>query len=123
VAIRYHHLPKEFTDIFVNIYENNFITVAVKTEWTNSIKIDRGVLQGDPSSPLLFNMGFNTLMQTLDQPMYRKLAYTWGAVNSTQQRGWLQYTDDAIIVSSDSKSAKGLLNVFQAWSAWSSMAG
>jgi len=86
-AIRYHHLPKEFTDIFVNIYENNFITVAVNTEWTKSIKIDHGVLQGDPNSPLLFNMCFNTLMQTLDQPMYRKLGYTWGAANSTQQRG------------------------------------
>jgi len=59
-AIRYHHFPKEFTDIFVNIYESNFITVGVSTEWTKLIKIDRGVLQGNPNSPVLFNMCFNT---------------------------------------------------------------
>ena len=38
-AIRYHHLPQEFVDIFRSIYENNFITVAVRSEWTKPIKV------------------------------------------------------------------------------------
>src|ERR1700690_1069137 len=79
------------------------------------------VLQGDPSSPLLFNLCFNTLMLTLDQPMYRKLGFSWGSQHSRQQRAWLQFADDAAIVAADNASAQGLLNVFQAWCAWSGM--
>jgi len=40
----------------VNLRFHIFITVAVNTEWTKPIKIDCGVLQGDPSSPLLFKI-------------------------------------------------------------------
>ena len=81
---------------------------------TQPIRIEKGVLQGDPSSPLLFNMCFNTLMLTLDQPIYRKLGFSWGARNSRQQRAWLQFADDAAIIEADNASAQGLLNVFQA---------
>ena len=88
---------------------------------TDPIRVERGVLQGDPSSPLLFNLCFNTLMLTLDQPMYRKLGFSWGAKHSRQQRSWLQFADDAAIVAADNASAQGLLNVFQAWCAWSGM--
>ena len=31
-ALRYHHLPHEFVQIFTDIYENNYITVAVNNE-------------------------------------------------------------------------------------------
>ena len=77
--------------------------------------MEREVLQSDPSSPLLFNLCFNTLMLTLDQPIYnRKLGFSWGAKHSRQQRSWLQFADDAALVAADNASAQGLLNVFQA---------
>ena len=107
-ALRYHHIPSEFIELFLNIYENNSITVAVNNHWTKPIKIERGVLQGDPSSPLLFNLCFNTLMTTLEQPSYRKLGYSWGPVHNRQQRSWLQFADDAATVTLNSKNAQGL---------------
>ena len=56
-------------------------------------------------------------MLTLDQPMYRKLGFSWGAKHSRQQRFWLQFADDTAIVAADNASAQGQLNVFQcAWS-------
>ena len=120
-ALHYHHLPSVFPELFSNIYNNSFMTVAIAKEWTDSIKVERGVLQGDPSSPLLFNLCFNTLMLTLDQPMYRKLGYSWGPVGSRRQRAWLQFADDAAIVASDTKGAQLLLNVFQAWCTWATL--
>ena len=111
-ALRYHHLPLEFTELFKNLYDSNYIAVVANNVWTAPIKIEKGVLQGHPASPLLFNLCFNTLMKTLNQPIYRKLGYSWG-VNKKSQN-WLQFADDAMIISSDSKSAQGLLNVFQA---------
>ena len=60
-------------------------------------------------------------MLTLNQPIYRKLGISWGARNSRQQRAWPQFADDAAIIGADNASAQGLLNVFQAWCAWSAM--
>ena len=63
------------------------------------LQVEKGVLQGDCLSPLLFNMLFNTFIQTLtkskkfDQPNYR---YD----NIIQPRNWFQFADDAEAVTS-----------------------
>jgi hypothetical protein len=87
---------------------------------TESIQVQKGVLQGDPSSPLLFNICFNPLLQILDTPSYRKMGYNWGNKVS-QQTNWLQYADDAALVSKDLKGAQGLTNLFETWCSWSKM--
>ena len=58
-------------------------------------------------------------MLTLDQPIYHKLGFSWGAKHSRQQRSWLQFADDAAIMAADNAGAQGLLNVFHDWCAWS----
>ena len=118
-ALQYHHLPPIFLQLFNCIYSNSYISIAVNNEWTNAVKVDKGVLQGDPSSPLLFNLCFNTLMSTLLQPEYTKLGYYSRAWNSSMSRSWLQFADDAAIVASSVRNAQCLLNVFQAWCSWS----
>ena len=79
---------------------------------TESIQVQKGVLQGDPSSPLLFNICFNPLLQILDTPNYRKMGYNWGNKVS-QQTNWLHYADDAALVSKDLKGAQGLTNLLK----------
>ena len=78
LALRYHHLLNEFVELFLDTYNHNYVTIAVGDKWTNAIKIEKGVLQGDPSSPLLFNLCFDTFMHTINQPQYLKLGYSWG---------------------------------------------
>ena len=95
--------------------------VSMANKATQLIRVERGVLQGDPCSPLLFNLCFNTLMLTLNQPIYRKLGFSWGTRLNRQERAWLQFADDAAIVASDNVCAQGLLNLFEAWCSWASM--
>jgi hypothetical protein len=120
-ALRYHHVPTELIQLFWSTYRDNCIVVALDGKTTHPIRVEKGVLQGDPSSPLLFNLCFNTLMLTLDQPVYRKLGFSWGSKQNRQQRAWLQFADDAAITPADNASAQALLNVFQAWCAWAAM--
>ena len=120
-SLRYHHAPLNYIQMFQSIYENNFIIVSMANKATPPIRVERGVLQGDPCSPLLFNLCFNTLMQTLNQPIYRKLGFSWGTRLNRQERAWLQFADDAAIVASDNTCAQGLLNLFEAWCSWARM--
>ena len=48
-ALQYHHLPN-------NIYQGSATAVTSNKEWTNFLEVKKGVLQEDPSSPLLFNL-------------------------------------------------------------------
>ena len=107
--------------LFWSTYRDNFIVVALDGKTTHPIRVEIGVLQGDPSSPLLFNLCFNTLTLTLDQLVYRKLGFSWGSKQNRQQRAWLQFADDAAITAADNASAQALLNVFQAWCTWAAM--
>jgi Reverse transcriptase (RNA-dependent DNA polymerase)/zinc-binding in reverse transcriptase len=120
-SLKYHHLPNSFLEIFNSIYSNSFISIAVNKKWTDPVRVDRGVLQGDPSSPILFNLCFNSLMVTLKQPEYINLGYYTKSTNNSVARSWLQFADDAAIVASSVKNAQCLLNLFQAWCHWSGL--
>ena len=120
-ALQYHHLPNSFISIFNSVYSNSYISVAVNRDWSRPIRVDRGVLQGDPSSPIIFNLCFNTLMTVLNRPEYNKLGYYSGTNETTVARQWLQFADDACIVASSVKNAQCLLNLFQAWCNWSGL--
>ena len=84
------------------------------------IHVQRGVLQGDPSSPLFLNICFNSLVKILDSPNYKKLGFIWGN-KASQTTNWLQYADDAALVASDQKAAQGLASLFDSWCAWAKM--
>jgi hypothetical protein len=119
-SLDYHHCPELFISLFNSIYSDFNIVVSCNKAITDPIQVQKGVLQGDPCSPLLFNICFNSLIQILNTPNYTKMGYTWGNKVS-QQSNWLQYADDAALISSDQKGAQGLANLFQTWCAWAKM--
>jgi hypothetical protein len=107
-SLAFHNVPSLFIDIFNNIYTGSRVKIAVNDEWTDEILVERGVLQGDPCSPLLFNICFNTLMLTLSKPELKGLGYIWGGKNSTDRRSWLQFADDAVVISNSVKGCQAV---------------
>lgn len=45
----------------------------------------------------------------------------WGWKSATNTRSWLQFADDAAIISNCCKDAQALLNVFSSWCTWANM--
>ena len=120
-CLSYHRLPTFFTDIFNEIYSGATISAAVNGSWTPHLNVNRGVLQGDPWSPMIFNLCFNTLMRTLTRAELRNLGYIYGPQSSQRNCKWLQFADDAVIVSSNTKDAQLLLDIFISWCNWANM--
>ena len=83
---------------------------------TCPIKLERGVFQGDCLSPLLFNLCFNTLIQTVKQRKVNCLGYVFDYM--LQPRHWLQFADDTVIATSCVQDNQYLLNFFTKWSVW-----
>jgi len=119
-SLKYHNMPDQFVDLFNSIYCNFNVSVSCNNTITAPIHVQRGVLQGDPSSPLLFNICFNSLIKVLDSPNYRKLGFIWGN-KASQSTNWLQYADDAALIARDQKAAQGLASLFDSWCSWAKM--
>ena len=120
-ALVYHHVPESFVELFNSIYNGASTSFSIGAKKTRQILVNKGVLQGDPCSPLLFNMCFNTLMVTLNKPELNQLGTIWGPKESMFQCSWMQFADDAAIVSSNVSNSQQLLDIFKAWCNWAGM--
>ena len=98
-TLRYHMVPEELISIIKDIYTSSMITVAHGSSITQFVSVERGVLQDDPCSPLLFNICFNPLMQAIIQSKLKHLGYMWGPNANLLPRSWLQFADDTVIIS------------------------
>src|SRR6266516_4035485 len=94
--------------------------VSSRGQLTSTILVKRGVLQGDPCSPLFFNLCFNSLMRLLETLGYKQMGYFWGK-NQHQQCSWLQYADDALIIANSLQTAQCLVQLFESWCDWAKM--
>ena len=63
----YNLCHKTFETDFSELYSGFSTSVATKTFVTSHLQVEKGVLQGDCLSPLLFNMLFNMLFNTFIQ--------------------------------------------------------
>src|SRR4029077_7419830 len=51
-SLAYHNVPELFISLFNCIYSNFNIVVSCNSAITDPIQVQKGVLQGDPCSPL-----------------------------------------------------------------------
>ena len=81
--------------------------------------LGRGVLQGDPLSPLTFNLSFNTSFRYIKSEQYEQFGYCYN--NILTPKHWFQFADDAAVVTGLESENQVLLNAFSCWCNWSNM--
>ena len=59
----YHHMPEEIQKLISSLYTGFHTSVITNSFATPFILVDRGVLRGDPLSPLTFNLIFDTFIR------------------------------------------------------------
>ena len=110
-VLEFHHIPREMQNIISELYSGFSTSIATKTFVTSPLQVEKGVLQGDCLSPLLLNMLFNTVIQTLTKSKeFDQLNYRYD--NIIQPRNWFQFADGAAAVTSSEYENQILLNVF-----------
>ena len=74
-VFRFHNIPSHIEELIDNIYQDFRISIFTKAFVTKPVIVQKGVLQGDSLSPLLFNMCVNAQITTIKQKSVEGLGY------------------------------------------------
>lgn len=95
--------PKHFTDYIKNLYAQSTTTVRYGAS-TKNISPTRGVRQGDPLSPLLFNLVLDDVFRMLDKEGY-------GYQAGENRILGVAYADDVILTTQSKATMQCLLDI------------
>ena len=118
-VLKYHHIPREIEKLIFLLYKDFHIAISANNFTTPLIHVQKGVLQEDCLSPLLFNMCVNTLIKTIDNEKLKCLGYVYD--NTITHKHWFQSADDTAIVTALESDNQLLVNVFSKWSQWADL--
>ena len=76
VVLDYHRVPSELIECIMSLYKNFATTFVTDSYTTSFLRIERGVLQGDCLSRLIFNLLTNTIIQYVRQDGFSQLGYS-----------------------------------------------
>ena len=119
-VLQYHQIPEHFQNCIGNLYSDFRTTVVTESYQTPFLKVNKGVLQGDCLSPLLFNMVMNTFVQYVKTEQFCQLGFNAGQPFLTTKH-WFQFADDAVITTREEYETQILLNAFTMWCNWAKM--
>ena len=98
-------LPKTFTDIIRSIYDASTTRLDMGGVMTETIDMKKGMKQGCPLSPLLFNMAIDPLIRVLDSRT--EWGYKVGGDSFTVQA----YADDIMLISNSESNMNKLIKI------------
>jgi len=87
------------------MYANNSVRVMTDYGETEPIQITQGVRQGDPMSPLLFNLSINPIIETIHKSKNGYQLENGGKV------GIVAFADDIALVNSTSEGLENTWNM------------
>ena len=109
-SLKIHHVPVEIIQLITLLYSDYDISILTDNFMTSPIKVQKGVLNGDNLSPLLFNLIVNTLINTVKCEKVEYMGCFYQGCLSPKH--WFQFADDTAIVTALEKDKQLLCNVF-----------
>ena len=122
-VLEYHHIPESLQLLIANLYTDFHSHIISDSFSTPAIPFNRGVLQGDCLSPLIFNLCFNTFIQFIKQEKYNQFGFSPHDENDRlfHPVHWFQFADDAAVITTNERENQLLLNCFSRWCQWAGM--
>ena len=117
--LKYHHIPDDVISVIRSLYSDFHITILTNSFSSDYIKIEKGVLQGDCFSPLIFNMVMNTFIQYIRNEFFQQFGYQF--LKHFILRHWLQFAYNAAAIPGQESESQTLLHAFNIWFTWSHM--
>jgi hypothetical protein len=96
VVLKYHHMPESVIELIDSLYRNFRTTVITDCYSTEFMHVEKGVLQGDCLSPLLFNLLDNTFVQHIKSEKFTQLGYSYSEYLCPKY--WYQFAADAAVL-------------------------
>jgi hypothetical protein len=109
-TIKTSGLPNKLQQLICNLITDNTTQIQVGLQKTKPIKINKGVLQGSPLSPLLFNVSTDHILEELSE---EDVAKTYGFLldENVSPISVLGFADDTVLVANSDMSADFLLQM------------
>ena len=95
-----------------SMYQNTYMRVKVGTQLSESFKYERGVRQGCPTSPILFNIYINDILDRIRPIEVEGLCHGF--------RG-LMFADDTVIAAESLEDLNNKIKIIQEWMSENSM--
>ena len=112
--LKFRHVPDHIIQLTQSLCTNYCISIATDKYLTLPIAIEKGVLQGDTLSLLLFNLVVNTLISTIKQEKSYCIGYIYDCC--IPPKHWLQFADDIAIVTTLESDNQHLVKTYTKWS-------
>jgi hypothetical protein len=107
-------LPADFTRLVSNLYSGATTEFITPHGHTTPVGIRRGTLQGDPLSPLLFDLMVEPLIRWLKSS---GKGYDIASCGLKLASKW--YADDGTLITNSVEDMTALLDIIQQFSTWS----
>ena len=103
-------IPKLLQNLILNLQTNNITRVEVNHKKTNPVALRKGVMQGSPLSPALYELCTDHILNELSENSVAA-EYGFNLVPGLQPISVLDFADDTVIVDKNKNSALELTRI------------
>jgi len=109
-SLEEHSIPTKLKSLILNLFSNNFTRVHCKFDKTEPVYFKRGLMQGAPLSPLLFNICIDFILRECTEPTIRD-HFGYQMSGTLSPLSILGFADDTNLLNNNIHSAITMVQV------------